>query len=72
MDRINHKERGYHDIRVVSPRNNARVCKEEMTIVGKVKTVSMRYNNTNQMSIDYVAALVREEPISNKHFADYS
>ncbi len=58
------------DIKYVSPSNKLKVCKDEMAIVGKIKNASMRYKKTKQMSVDYVAALVREEPIGNKHFME--
>ena len=58
------------DIKYVSPSNKLKVCKDEMAVVGKIKNASMRYKKTKQMSVDYVAGLVRGDPRGNKHFTE--
>ena len=60
------------DIKYVSPSNKLKVCKDEMAAVGKIKNASMRYKKTKQMSVDYVAGLVREDPEGNRHFTEAS
>ena len=60
------------DIKYVSPSNKLKVCKDEMAVVGKIKNASMRYKKTKQMSVDYVAGLVREDPMGNAHFSGAS
>ena len=58
------------DIKYVSPSNKLKVCKDEMATVGKIKNASMRYKKTKQMSVDYVAGLVRDDATGNKHFME--
>ena len=56
------------DIKYVSPSNKLKICKDEMADVGKLKNASMRYKRTKQLSVDYVAGLVREDRIGQKHY----
>ena len=57
-----------NDIKYVSPSNKLKICKDELAVVEKLKNASMRYKRTKQLSVDYVAGLVRQDPIGNKHY----